>query len=251
MVRFRPIMRMIVDALACGSVLVGAVVAVLWVRSYFWENRVTRYRDGIAQDDTSIWGAGSSLGLLSAVFTHNVNWPRTDLDPARTWGPDRETTWTRWSGYNPHRVNWQMQALKNLVNFRFWTEVDEANRMEVPPFPPNSPPIPVGHATKTWRAEVPHWAIVLPMLAWPIFRIRGRLRTRRSRRLGLCGKCGYDLRATPDRCPECGDVPSSFSKRSSAPDSSLTVYAIRKGSFSPFPAPPAPQPHQNEPVARP
>ena len=50
----------------------------------------------------------------------------------------------------------------------------------------------------------PYWLIaVVSGLAPAVQIVRFAWRRRRSK-LGLCPACGYDLRATPDRCPECG-----------------------------------------------
>jgi hypothetical protein len=52
----------------------------------------------------------------------------------------------------------------------------------------------------------PYWFILLLTAIQPGARLVGwRRRARRLRmRPGLCRHCGYDCRATPNRCPECG-----------------------------------------------
>jgi predicted Zn-ribbon and HTH transcriptional regulator len=64
------------------------------------------------------------------------------------------------------------------------------------------------------RLELPYWLIALTTSPLPVVYAARRAAARRrnwSRTLCLqqrtCAGCGYDLRATPERCPECGLVP--------------------------------------------
>ena len=66
----------------------------------------------------------------------------------------------------------------------------------------------------TWyKAAAPAWAVVVPSAVLPgIWLVKRRRRD--LARPGLWPGCGYDLRATPDRCPECGRAnPSTATPR--------------------------------------
>jgi hypothetical protein len=60
------------------------------------------------------------------------------------------------------------------------------------------PPMPY----RAW--VVPYWLIALAFATPPGWWLAKRVRRRRRFKAGLCVACGYDLRASPERCPECG-----------------------------------------------
>lgn len=68
-----------------------------------------------------------------------------------------------------------------------------------------------------WGIMVPAWFCIVVTGILPAHALRGYLRRRRlaRERSGLCMYCGYDLRASKERCPECG---AEFSKVSSSPE---------------------------------
>ena len=56
-----------------------------------------------------------------------------------------------------------------------------------------------------WR--LPLWLVIAPLAITSLLLQRRARRLHRLRIAGLCPACGYDLRATPQRCPECGALP--------------------------------------------
>jgi len=68
-------------------------------------------------------------------------------------------------------------------------------------------PEPPAQHTISKSITIPFWLLAV-LFVLPVIATIDRNHRRRKRRLfGCCRKCGYDLRATPDRCPECGTVP--------------------------------------------
>ena len=61
-----------------------------------------------------------------------------------------------------------------------------------------------GKPASSWRLAVPFWFVVCATLVLPLVQFRRAWRRHRRWVRGHCLECGYDLRATPERCPECG-----------------------------------------------
>jgi hypothetical protein len=60
-----------------------------------------------------------------------------------------------------------------------------------------------------WGIVLPDWFLVASLLVLPAFALRRYLYNRQRRlrrRAGQCVHCGYDLRASVGRCPECGTI---------------------------------------------
>ncbi len=62
----------------------------------------------------------------------------------------------------------------------------------------------IGGSGPWYFVRAPLWLPSLVLAVLLVFGLLPRHRRRKRKKLGLCLKCGYDLRASKERCPECG-----------------------------------------------
>ncbi len=65
--------------------------------------------------------------------------------------------------------------------------------------------------TRSYKFRFPHWILTVVFALLPVCKLA--LRRQIKQMEGYCCRCNYDLRATPDRCPECGKIPAPHGNR--------------------------------------
>ena len=201
--------RRLHKVLTVVSLLLCVVVCVLWVRSYRHAERVGRWSVSHTSGRWVNWsfhGLVSAHGGLAALEAER----RETLEGFRVDGvpPPAPTVRFRWadgtsggrSAWAAGAPGWELEYAQDsspLLGFE-WGD-----------YARSSSSVHLDSSESRW-VRIPYWlavavtALLPARRLWTFVRRRGR---RRAALAGLCPACGYDLRATPGRCPECGTEP--------------------------------------------
>jgi hypothetical protein len=163
-------------AIALLSTLASLLLLILWISSYWWAVAILFDDAPKAEESGPAHDSGSVISLSgSLTYMHNV-WSDVHAGSRRDW----HFAFTRRSDINAFILG----DVENHRAFHFDRRTDE-----------------IGSFT---FISCPHWALLIPASIIPGVRLLSFAQRRRRRITGACRNCGYDLRATPDRCPECG-----------------------------------------------
>jgi hypothetical protein len=166
------------------SALLFITVAALWARSYHHYD----YLGFNFHDRSGGWVARTALGGACVTWFHGYD-PSPSRIPGVLGGSKRipqelhPIPWAQLDGFRDG------QAL-NLLGLRVM-------RKRWPDGYSNT-----GFVVPLWQPAA--LTLILPAIAVRRHRRAARLRLRQ--RAGQCPHCGYDLRASPSRCPECGTL---------------------------------------------
>jgi hypothetical protein len=162
--------RRLFNGLAALSLLICVSMAGLWMRSYW-------------KEDWFEWaGEHSRVDVISSRGQFFVSWVNEGPGIGSTTGFDF------YSEQATVRPSVDLRAQRQIEFVGFGAVAD--NRL-----------VPL------YGLFLPTWFLAIVFAFVPSVWLRMQRNVRQSL-TSICAECGYDLRATPDRCPECGTVPA-------------------------------------------
>jgi hypothetical protein len=198
----RRLLPLLLNAATALSLVLCVATVALWVRSYWvWGN--VRVAVSHAGDDWVGWSAWDAMyckGWVSATLSHSRR-GADDLNREKLGLFADVRSNVRRAGNGPG-IRHRGGPTPAVAFAGAPTTLGFGWRFGRPPLP-----------SRGWSLIVvlPFWAVAgllaAPPVAWEAARWRRRRRDRDRRARQLCVACGYDLRATLERCPECGRVP--------------------------------------------
>jgi len=196
--RVRRHLRNLLTAL---SLLACVGVCALWVRSYRVADGVGLRRDDPGRRVRVLYSAQSSRGQLAVRWYRNTMTDQSTYDYFAKHQPWSGGYWIVHDHPFPAFTMGGGDRLRKSRAFGFaWLRY----RIDRPDYSEAARGLVAPHAAPAaLTAIAPAW--------WSVSATRRAIARRRERRRGLCRRCGYDLRATPGRCPECGTPASVVS----------------------------------------
>ena len=175
---------------AAISLALCALATALWVRSYSGSDSVTcRWMTAADAHHTEHRGQEIqwTLGQVRFLIRHDTAYFPGQMTPDAA-----KPQWTYFR-YGQGHAGWDAPPATDLLSrlgFAIWETGLSTSFSD--------------SSDRVWAA--PAWLLTVAFAVLPAAWAFGAYRRRRRRQAGRCTNCGYDLRASGERCPECGSV---------------------------------------------
>ena len=197
----RRLFRILVRFATAGSVVLFALAIALWLRSYCVRDRIDLLHlpKAPSRIDTSDPDLPLPMSqydeMYLGTFPGRVDVGHLDYEsPYPAAAPPTASFALSWE---KGAVIWDIDQIDRYTVSRLGFGVDWGTHDGL-----------ISAPRHVHGVRIPLWFIALAAGLLPAVQLHQFIRRRRWVNFGVrCAACGYDLRATPERCPECGKVP--------------------------------------------